>query len=166
MTKFLFESEGYSKEECRALGDALSPLAESDLPLLSELFLVSEEEIRALNARERGVDAVTDVLSFPSMEGIRGEFLSSDEHGECVETTEENGAEQSTLFLGSVVVCEKRAREQAEEYGHSYDRERFYLAVHGVLHCLGYDHMNEEEKAEMRRREEEVMERIGLGREQ
>ena len=138
------------------LAEAVDGLWEGDA-LAAEILLVSEEEIRALNARERGVDAVTDVLSFPSMEGIKGAPILAEEHGEELD---ENG----NVFLGSVVICEKRAREQAEEYGHSFEREIWYLAVHGLLHCLGYDHMNEEEKREMREKEEYVMQKLDLGR--
>ena len=70
------------------------------------------------------------------------------------------------LYLGSVAVCKKRAQEQAEEYGHSLAREMGYLIVHGALHCLGYDHEREEDKREMREREERVMERLDLRREE
>ena len=144
------------EEGLACLAEAVDGLWEGDA-LAAEILLVSEEEIRALNARERGVDAVTDVLSFPSMEGIKGAPIIAEEHGEELD---ENG----NVFLGSVVICEKRAREQAEEYGHSFERELWYLAVHGLLHCLGYDHMNEEEKREMREKEEYVMQKLDLGR--
>jgi probable rRNA maturation factor len=69
------------------------------------------------------------------------------------------------LFIGSIAVCVERAREQAEEYGHSMEREVHYLIVHGVMHCLGYDHMTDEEKAEMREKEELVLGKLGILRE-
>lgn len=138
------------------LSAALEDIAQGD-DLSAELLLVSEDEIRSLNARERGVDRVTDVLSFPAMDNIKGEPILADEHGECID-------EEGRVFLGSIVICEKRAREQAEEYGHSFERELWYLAVHGVLHCLGYDHETEEEKREMREKEEEIMLRLDLRR--
>lgn len=122
-----------------------------------EVLSVDEEEIRRLNCRIRGVDRVTDVLSFPSLEGIKGECLLSDEYADELD-------EENRLFLGSIVICGKRAQEQAEEYGHSFERELYYLTVHGVLHCLGYDHETEEEKSEMREKEEEVMQKLGLTR--
>lgn len=146
-------------EGVQPLCDALEGLAESDVPLYLELLVVDEEEIRALNREQRGIDRVTDVLSFPSMEGIKGKPVLSEEHAEELD-------EEGRLYLGSIVVCEKRAREQAREYGHSYARELNYLAVHGVLHCLGYDHGTEEEKREMREKEESVMKKLGLAREQ
>ena len=109
--------------------------------LSAEIWLIPAEEIRSLNARERGVDAVTDVLSFPAMDGIKDRPIRGSEHIDCVRP------EDGSVFLGSVVICEQRAREQAQEYGHSFERELWYLAVHGLLHCFGYDHETEEEKA-------------------
>ena len=67
--------------------------------------------------------------------------------------------------MGSIAVCLERAKEQAEEYGHSFGRELYYLLVHGVLHCLGYDHMNDEDKAEMREKEELILTKLGKTRE-
>lgn len=144
------------EEGLARLAQALEGLWEGD-DLSAELLLVSEEEIRQLNARERGVDSVTDVLSFPSMDGIKGQDILAEEHGEELD-------EDGNVFLGSIVICEKRAREQAQEYGHSFERELWYLAVHGILHCLGYDHMTEEEKREMREKEESVMQKLDLRR--
>ena len=144
------------EEGLARLAQALEGLWEGD-DLSAELLLASEEEIRQLNARERGVDSVTDVLSFPSMDGIKGQAILAEEHGEELD-------EDGNVFLGSIVICEKRAREQAQEYGHSFERELWYLAVHGILHCLGYDHMTEEEKREMREKEESVMQKLDLRR--
>ena len=124
--------------------------------------VVDAETIRALNREYRGVDRSTDVLSFPSATLKAGEPIREEEHPDCVEFGKRHGR----MYLGSVVICKKRAGEQAEEYGHSYEREVCYLAVHGFLHCLGYDHMEEEEKKVMRAREEEIMRAIKLGREQ
>lgn len=110
------------------------------------LTLVTPEEIRELNRDYREVDSVTDVLSFPQFEGP------------------EQLPEEGEICLGDVVICPERAEEQAEEYGHSLQREFVYLFVHSLLHLLGYDHMEEDEKAVMRQREEEVMERVDLRR--
>lgn len=146
-----------------ALEKVLSTGFEADMPLLLELLFVSAEEIRALNKKERGKDAVTDVLSFPAAELKAGEPVSSDLHGECVESIP---GEEDRMYLGSVVICRERAREQAAEYGHSYAREVCYLAVHGMLHCLGYDHETEEQRKAMRAKEEELMAKLGLGRDE
>ena len=154
MGDFLFDTEAIPFKDWRRLSEALAPIVTADAPLTVELLSVSEEEIKELNAKYRAVDAVTDVLSFPSMNLVRGKEILKAEHRDSFEG--------ETLFLGSIVICEKRAREQAEEYGHSYEREFYYLTVHGVLHCLGYDHMNDEDKREMRLKEEEVMRRMNL----
>lgn len=106
---------------------------------------VSAEEIHELNREYRGVDSVTDVLSFPQYDDM------ADAQGDVIE-------------LGDVVICRDRAKEQAEEFGHSFAREIIYLFVHSVLHLLGYDHMTFDDKKEMRGREEEVMEFLGIGR--
>lgn len=161
-SKFYLDAEEPGEESVRALCNALAGLAECDMPLLAELLLVDGEEIRRLNREQKKIDKTTDVLSFPAMELAKGKPILSDEHGECI--VSENGQEDR-LFLGSVVICKERAKEQAEEYGHSYERELFYLAVHGILHCLGYDHETEEERREMREKEETVMRKMGLKRE-
>jgi probable rRNA maturation factor len=106
------------------------------------ITIVSDERIRALNAEHRGIDAVTDVLSFP---------LQSDDAASFILPAAE------PTHLGDVVLALGRAAEQAEEYGHSLERELAYLTVHGVLHLLGLDHETEQEREEMRRREEEIL---------
>lgn len=107
---------------------------------------VEAEEIRDLNKIYRGVDAVTDVLSFPQFE--------------CLEDT----ACMELISLGDVVICAEQALIQADEFGHSPERELVYLFVHSMLHLLGYDHMEEYEKEEMRKKEELIMEKVGLVR--
>lgn len=109
---------------------------------------VDPEEIRVLNRDYRGVDKVTDVLSFP-------QFKGADEM-----------PQQGELCLGDVVICREKAAGQAEEFGHSFEREIIYLFTHSVLHLLGYDHMTDEDKRQMRQREEEVMEYLGIGRQE
>ena len=127
-------------------------------PACAEISLsfVDGEEIRQLNRDYRGVDSVTDVLSFPIMEDLDEIF---DEDGHFLPAPEDK-----PYLFGDVVICRQRAEEQAAEYGHSLQREFVYLFTHSVLHLLGYDHMNEEDKREMRAREEEVMSELGLTR--
>ena len=107
---------------------------------------VDADEIQRLNREYRDKDAVTDVLSFPQFDPY--EYMQ----------------DWDEVALGDVVICEERARQQAEEYGHSYERELIYLFVHSCFHLLGYDHETEEDKADMRAREEEVMSLLGLER--
>ena len=107
------------------------------------------EGIRAVNSQFRGIDAPTDVLSFPLTEYESASFPVADE------------PESS---LGDIVISLERADEQAKEFGHSFEREIAFLTVHSMLHLLGYDHVNsEEEDAEMRRRQREILESMGLG---
>ena len=68
------------------------------------------------------------------------------------------------MLIGSVAICLDRAREQAEEYGHSFERELHYLIVHGAMHCLGYDHIADADKTEMRAEEEQVLSALGITR--
>ena len=112
------------------------------------LTIVSLEEIQQLNREYRQVNRVTDVLSFP-------QYVSPDEI-----------PADSMYLLGDVVSCMEQAVKQAEEYGHSIQRELVYLFVHSIFHLFGYDHMEEEEKQAMREAEEAVMKQIGLEREQ
>lgn len=106
---------------------------------------VDMEEIHALNKEYRDVDRPTDVLSFPQFYDLEDEI-----------------PEVGEICLGDVVICKDKAAEQAEEFGHSFEREIIYLFVHSVLHLLGYDHMEEDEKACMRAREEQIMEHLGV----
>jgi len=149
--------EEISKTAITALEGVLGEFAEADVPLAIELIFVDGEEIRRLNAETRGVDKVTDVLSYPSLDGIKGKALAKADYPFDVD-------EEGKLVIGSIVVCCQRAKEQAEEYGHSYERELHYLIVHGVMHCLGYDHIEETDRAEMREKEEWVLTRLGITR--
>ena len=153
----LCEDEEFPKERVRALEEALQGFVETDVPLCVEFVFVDGEEIRRLNREMRSVDKVTDVLSFPSLDGIKGQAIRGEDYPYEID-------EEGRLMLGSVVVCCDRAREQAEEYGHSYERELHYLLVHGIMHCLGYDHMTDEEQAEMREQEEKILGKLGIRR--
>ena len=140
-----------------SLAIAFCGYVKSDCTLSLEIVFTDEDGIRELNNRMRGIDSVTDVLSFPSLDGIFGKKLLKKDFPADID---ENG----NLFLGSIAICTKRAKEQAEEYGHSYGRELFYLATHGVCHLLGYDHMTDSDKAAMREVEERVLAKINLTR--
>ncbi len=130
---------------------------DTDVPLAVELVFTDEAGIRKLNAETRGKDAVTDVLSFPNLDGILQKPIRKEDFPF---DTDEDG----NLFLGSIVICRERAAQQAEEYGHSLRRELYYLAVHGLCHLLGYDHETDEEKAQMRAREEKVLSDMDIPR--
>ncbi|MGI5901680.1 MAG: rRNA maturation RNase YbeY [Desulfitobacteriia bacterium] len=123
------------------------------------LVLVGDRTIQNLNQTYRGIDQPTDVLSFALQEKGEGEpeiFLEGILEGE--------NSNASPEVLGDVVISVERARAQAVEYHHSLDREMAYLAVHGTLHLLGYNHGSEEEEQKMRDVAERVMEELNLGR--
>ena len=110
---------------------------------------VDNEQIRELNSRYRNIDSATDVLSFPL--GDNGEYDENPDTG--------------AFMLGDVVISVERAMEQANEFGHSLDREMAYLTVHSMLHLLGYDHVDGGiEAVRMREKEETVLTRLGLKR--
>ena len=108
------------------------------------------EGIRALNKEYRGKDSATDVLSFPLLD-----FTGS----------EEPPIDEPMQSLGDIVLSLERADEQAKEYGHSFERETAFLTVHSMLHLLGYDHeLSDEDDAEMRRKQNEILDGMGLTR--
>jgi probable rRNA maturation factor len=110
------------------------------------LSFVDNEEIHELNREYRGVDRATDVLSFP---------LLTDDFD--VEIEEES--------LGDIVISLERALEQSEEYNHSFEREVCFLVCHSMFHLLGYDHDTEENTKDMRKREEDVLNKLNITRE-
>ena len=160
MTEFVIVCDGEElpEESVRALENAMQGFVETDIPLCVEVAFVDGEEIQRLNREMRNIDKVTDVLSFPTLDGIKGQALYGDDYPYEID-------EEGNLVIGSIAICCDRAKEQAEEYGHSYKRELHYLLVHGIMHCLGYDHMTEEEKAEMREKEEYILSKLGISRE-
>ena len=129
----------------------------ADVTLAAEIIFTEEQEIRSLNKQFRNKDAVTGVLSFPTLDGIKGVQIKRADFPLDID-------EEDNLFIGSIAICTKRAHEQAEEYGHSYERELNYLAVHGLCHLLGYDHEEEEDKKQMREVEERVLTKMGVTR--
>lgn len=126
-----------------------------------QLSITDDEGIREINLDQRGIDKATDVLSFPAVSYPTGMTAS----GAAELLRREWDPDLRAYYAGDVVVSMERARAQAEEYGHSHDRELCYLLVHGMFHLFGYDHMNEEDKAAMREKEELALAKAGLLRE-
>jgi probable rRNA maturation factor len=112
------------------------------------VVFADDEYIRELNRQFRGKDCPTDVLSFALNEGDEPEIY--------------DGPEET--LLGDIVISLETAIRQAEDYGHSLERELAYLTVHGILHLMGYDHETEETKARMRRQEEQILAQLGISR--
>ena len=122
----------------------------AELEALSPQTEVDDAAIHELNRTYRGIDRPTDVLSFALDEGEEEPEVDDDE---------------IEHLLGDVIISAPTAVRQGEEYGHGLEREMTYLAVHGMLHLLGYDHMEEKDKLIMRKREEEVLRRLDLAEE-
>lgn len=122
-----------------------------------ELDIVDEKFIQKTNFEFRGIDKVTDVLSFPTLDGIR--YKNVDKKDFPLDLDEDG-----RVFLGSIIICEKRAKEQAIEYGHGLERELCYLFCHGLLHLFGYDHITQKDDLEMRKLANEVLEKLKVTR--
>lgn len=127
-----------------------------ELPCEVNILLTDDEGIQQVNRDMRGVDAPTDVLSFPMFDLVPGEHPTEDDR--------DPGSE--TVPLGDMCISVERASAQAQEFGHCMAREINYLCVHSVLHLLGYDHLDEgEQKRQMREHEECIMTALDLPRE-
>lgn len=124
-----------------------------------ELLLTQNEEIREMNREFRQIDRPTDVLSFPMIEyETAGEFAFLEDEPECFDP------DSGELMLGNIVISKEKVLSQAEEYGHSLKREYAFLIAHSMLHLLGYDHMEEEERAVMETKQREILNQIGITR--
>ena len=128
---------------------------EVDVPCVIAVIVTDDGVIRETNLTNRGVDQATDVLSFPMFPMKPGEKPQAE--------WADPGADK--VYLGDMMISLERAQAQAEEFGHSPEREVCYLAVHSVLHLLGYDHLDEGPmKAQMRQREEAILGKLGITR--
>ena len=116
--------------------------------LYVNVVLTDSNNIKNINKEHRGIDEITDVLSFPMYE--KSEL--------------ENIKLENEDILGDMVVSVEKVQEQAKEYGHSFERELAYMIVHSFYHLLGYDHMNEADKKEMRKKEEFILEKLNITR--
>ena len=116
--------------------------------LYVNVVLTNAKNIKSINKEHIGIDKETDVLSFPMFE--KNEIANLDNTNEDI--------------LGDMVISIERVEEQAKEYGHSFERELAYMVVHSFYHLLGYDHMTEEDKKEMREKEENVLGILGIRR--
>ncbi|MCR5370952.1 MAG: rRNA maturation RNase YbeY [Clostridium sp.] len=133
----------------------LAAMDYEDCPYEAEVSVVltDNERIRELNREFRNIDRPTDVLSFPMCDyDTPGDFDWLEEHGDdCFHP------ETGELLLGDIVISVEKVREQAESYGHPEARELAFLVAHSMLHLFGYDHMEEEERAVMEKKQEEIL---------
>ena len=129
----------------------------ADLPIEVSLSIVGKSEIHRLNKEFRQVDRPTDVLSFPLLDYHAGSVRAVVEDGDINPETQE-------ICLGDIVICQEIAEEQAAEFQHSLRREMSFLTIHSMLHLLGYDHMEPGEEDAMCRKQETILQAIGIGR--
>lgn len=112
------------------------------------ISIVTNDEIQSINKEFRNIDKATDVLSFPQLSFEEGEFADVNEKNE--------------IILGDIVISIEKAKEQAQEYGHSLEREIAFLTVHSMLHLMGYDHMEQQEEKEMIQKQKEILQQAGF----
>ena len=122
-----------------------------NIKLYINIILTNPENIKNINKQHRNIDKETDVLSFPMFEK------------EEIENLRKNGNDIEEA-LGDIVISLQKVEEQAQEYGHSFERELSYMLIHGFYHLMGYDHMNDNDKVQMREKEEGVLNKLQITR--
>jgi probable rRNA maturation factor len=151
-----FDYEALQKKVVQACLDYENCPYEVEISIL----LTNNDEIQQMNKEFRGIDAPTDVLSFPAVEyDIPGDFSRQEETPE-----EYFHPETGELVLGDIVISVDRAMDQAREYGHSIEREIAFLTAHSMFHLFGYDHMDEEERSKMEEKQNQVLDRLEIYR--
>ncbi|MBR1653459.1 MAG: rRNA maturation RNase YbeY [Clostridia bacterium] len=144
------ENKGYEKIISLVIDKCFEVEKLKKLNLYISITLTTPENIRKINSEYRNIDKETDVLSFPMFE--------KEELDSMVET----GNNEIPETIGDIVISIQRVKEQAEEYGHSFERELAYMVVHGFYHLMGYDHMVEDDKVKMRAKEENVLNMLNI----
>ena len=135
----------------QVIGQAFVEEKIDNINLYINIILTDPENIRKINKEYRDIDKATDVLSFPMFEKDEIEKMKKD--GNDIEEP-----------LGDIVISIQKVEEQAKEYGHSFERELSYMLIHGFYHLMGYDHMNDEDKKQMREKEEIVLDKLNINR--
>ena len=144
------ENFGFDEEKIRSIVSCCLKLESLDFDCEVGVTFTDNEGIRELNREHRGIDKETDVLSFPMVEDVKNI------------TPFDKNPENGNIYLGDIVISVPKAVSQAEEYGHSVEREIAFLTVHSMMHLFGYDHMEDEERAVMRQHEEAVLSELGI----
>lgn len=160
-----FEEEGGLKLQlpCEELANKVAAAAldyaECPYDATVNLLLTMNEEIREINKNFRNIDLATDVLSFPMVDyDMAGDFSFLEEAEECFDP------DSGELLLGDIVISKEKVIAQAEEYGHSQEREFAFLIAHSMLHLFGYDHMEEKERLEMEQMQKEILDKLCIRR--
>ena len=146
------EKEEYKNVIEKVLSQCFKEEKLENSKLCITVTLTTPETIQEINKRYRNIDRATDVLSFPMFE-----------KDELDKKIQENDFENEDI-LGDIVVSVDKVKDQAIEYGHSFERELSYMIVHGFYHLLGYDHIEEEDKKIMRKKEEYILEKLNISR--
>ena len=153
-----WESEAFEgcEETLKSVCEAACEYVKCPYECSVNLLLTDDVAVRDMNREFRGIDRATDVLSFPSVDyDTPASFDTLEEHAE-----DYFDPETGELLLGDIVISVERAKEQAKEYGHSLKREVGFLFCHGLLHCLGYDHMKPEDEKVMFALQDEILDPI------
>lgn len=160
-----FEEEGELKLQlpCKELANKVATAAldyvECPYDATVNLLLTMNEEIREMNKNFRKIDLATDVLSFPMVDyDMAGDFSLLEEAEEYFDP------DSGELLLGDIVISKEKVIAQAEEYGHSQEREFAFLIAHSMLHLFGYDHMEEKERMEMEQMQKEILDKLCIRR--
>ena len=148
----LAEDKSYDKIVEKVLQKCYEEEKLLDSKLIITITFTTPEEIHKINKEYRQVDRPTDVLSFPMFE-----------RKELEEKIEKQDFEHEDV-LGDIIISIEKVKEQAIEYGHSFERELSYMIVHGFYHLMGYDHIKEEDKKEMRPKEEKILNELKITR--
>lgn len=156
----MFEITYLDCEENKEYSNIIKPVLEQcykeekliNSKLVVQITLTNPENIRKFNKEYRNIDKETDVLSFPMFEKNE------------LDTKIKNQDFKHEDVLGDMVISIERVEQQAKEYGHSFQRELSYMVVHSFYHLMGYDHINEEDKKEMRKKEESVLQKLNITR--
>ena len=147
------------QEVAQRVGDAVLDYEQCPYESEVELLLTMDEEIREMNREFRDIDRATDVLYFPMIAyESPADFAFLEEDESCFDP------DTGELMLGNIVISKQKVVEQAEEYGHTVEREYAFLIAHSMLHLLGYDHMEEEERAVMEKKQREILDGLGITR--
>ena len=142
----------YEKVISKVLEQCFKEEKIEDSKLYITITLTTPENIRKINKEFRNIDKETDVLSFPMFEK------------EELDNMIKNKKFEYEDVLGDIIISIDRVERQAEEYGHSFERELSYMVVHGFYHLMGYDHIKEEDKKEMRKKEDEILDKLHITR--
>ena len=160
-----YEEEGTIKLDldCESIAQKVveASLDYAECPYEAEvnLLLTENEEIHEMNLQFRGIDRATDVLSFPM-----NDFPEPGDFSDIEDCIDSFNPETGELLLGDIVISKEKVISQAEEYGHSILREYAFLITHSMLHLIGYDHINDDERTVMEQKQNEILDQLGIVR--